>query len=114
MESAEEILTQETLNQFNPLINFSQDPVLSQGAITPGLLISRFLVFAFPIAGLILFVMLVWSGFEIFVGASDKKSLDIGKQRATAAVVGFILLFVSYFLIQLLEVAFGIEVLGIG
>ena len=55
--------------------------------------------------------MLVWAGFEMVAGATEKKSLDAGKQRATAAVIGFGLLFVSYFFAQLLEVVFGLKIL---
>lgn len=112
MQSAEEALNQQTLNQLNPLVNFSQDPSLNQGILTPGILISRVLLYVFPIASLILFIMLIWSGFQILAGASDKKSLDLGRQRATAALVGFTLLFVSYFIIQLLEVMLGITIIG--
>lgn len=102
-------LTQETIDSFNPLVQFG-DASLAQDLSTPGGIISRLLLFAFPIAGMILFIMLVWSGLEILAGATEKKSLDAGKNRATAAVVGFILLFASYWLVQLIEVIFGIQV----
>ncbi len=78
---------------------------------TPGGIISRLLFFAFPLAGLILFVMLVWAGFEILIGAPTKKSIDAGKQRATAALVGFFLLFASYWIFQIIEVVFGVKIL---
>lgn len=78
---------------------------------TPGGIISRALFFAFPLAGLILFVMLVWAGFEILVGAPTKKSIDAGKQRATAALVGFLLLFATYWIFQIIEVVFGVKIL---
>ena len=78
---------------------------------TPGGIISRLLFFAFPLAGLILFVMLVWAGFEILIGAPTKKSIDAGKQRATAAIVGFLLLFASYWIFQIIEVVFGVKIL---
>lgn len=78
---------------------------------SPGGIVSRALDFAFPIAGLILFVMLVWAGFEILVGAPSKKSIDAGKQRATAALVGFLLLFATYWIFQIIEVVFGVRIL---
>ncbi|NCN24376.1 MAG: hypothetical protein GW945_02745 [Candidatus Pacebacteria bacterium] len=55
--------------------------------------------------------MLSWAGFEMLAGASSEKSLDAGKQRATAAIVGFLLLFVSYWIMQIVEVIFGITIL---
>lgn len=94
----------------NPLVMFGDSDVTTQLS-SPGGIVSRVLLFAFPIAGLILFVMLVWAGFEILANAPNGKSLDAGKQRATAAVVGFILLFCTYWLMQIVEYVFGIVVL---
>ncbi len=78
---------------------------------SPGGIVSRLLVFAFPLAGLILFMMLVWAGFEMLVGAPTKKSMDAGKQRATAALVGFLLLFATYWIFQIIEVVFGVRII---
>jgi hypothetical protein len=103
-------LTNEDFDLFNPLKQFG-DADTSEQLSTPGGIVSRVLVFAFPIAGMILFVMLVWSGFEILAGSASKKSLDAGKQRATAAIIGFVLLFASYWIAQILEVVFGINIL---
>lgn len=102
-------LTAEDLDQLNPLVLYSD--IEDDDLTTPGGIITRVLRFAFPIAGLILFVMLVWSGFEILGGATEKKSIEAGKQRATAAVVGFGLLFMSYWFVQVLEVVFGVTIL---
>lgn len=101
-------ITNAQFNAFNPLL-IMESP-FSQDLSTPGGIISRFLLFAFPIAGLIIFVMVFWGGFEILAGSATKKSIDAGKQRITAAVVGFVLLFVSYWLIRLLEEVLGLKV----
>jgi hypothetical protein len=79
--------------------------------LTPGGIISRILDFAFPIAGLILFVMIVWGGFEMLMGAADKKSVDAGRQRITAAIIGFFLLFVSFWIIRVVETVLGIKII---
>lgn len=105
LSNSEEV-TNEQLDAFNPLKIAGSDQ--SAALSTPGGIISRVIEFAFPIAGLILFVMLFWGGFEILAGAASKKSIDAGKQRITAAVIGFILLFVSYWLIKLIEAVFGV------
>lgn len=101
-------LTNEQIDSLNPL-RLSGSAV-ADDLSTPGGILSRVITFAFPLAGLILFVMLFWGGFEMLSGAATKKSMDAGKQRVTAAVVGFILLFVSYWLVRLLEEVFGIKV----
>jgi hypothetical protein len=100
-------LDQQILNDVNPLQQYG-DATLT----TPGAVISKFMTyFAFPIAGFILFVMIVVGGFEILAGSATKKSLDSGKQRITNALVGFLLLFISYWIVQVIQTAFGIQVL---
>jgi len=113
-------VSSEDLDTLNPL-NFAG----SDGDITadvasahvdqlsdPGGIVSRVIEFIFPIAGLILFVMIIWGGFEMMMGATNKKSLDSGKQRVTAAIVGFIILFSVYWIAQIVEMMFGVNMLG--
>lgn len=79
---------------------------------TPRGIISRLLPYLFSAAGLILFVMILWSGFEMLSGAANPKSQDAGRQRLTNALVGFALLFISYWLARLVGIIFGINILG--
>lgn len=107
----------EDFEKFNPLHIFNTSEggeeyyANPEELSTPAGIMNRVLVFAFPIAGLILFVMLLWGGFEMLSGAATKKSLDAGRQRITAAVVGFLLLFVSFWIVQIIEVVFGVSIL---
>lgn len=106
-------LTNDVFDLVNPLKNDAiRDPkvTVTEDLTTPGGIISRALVFAFPLAGIVLFVMLVWGGFEMLSGAASKKSLDAGKQRITAAIIGFILLFTSYWIIKIVEVIFDLKI----
>lgn len=100
----------ETFDNLNPL-KLEGDPSINSQLSTPGGIVSRILLFAFPTAGLILFVMLVWGGFEILATAATAKSVEAGKQRITAAFVGFILLFCSYWIMQIIEEIFGLVIL---
>lgn len=79
---------------------------------TPRGVISALLPYIFTMAGLILFVMLVWGGFEMLLGASDPKQQQAGQQRLTAALVGFILIFAAYWIAQLVEKIFGVSIVG--
>ncbi len=97
-----------TLDEFNPL-HIAQSP-LADDLSTPRGILSQVLAYAFPLAGLILFVMLVWGGFEILSGATTKKSLDSGKQRITSAIVGFLLLFSSYWIMRVVEIVFSVNI----
>jgi hypothetical protein len=104
-----EDVTSETFRNLNPLYigNSEYKTQLS----TPRGIISRALTFAFPLGGIILFVMIVWGGFEMLSGAATKKSLDAGRERVTAAIIGFILLFSSYWIVQIVEAVFGVRIL---
>lgn len=102
-------VTSETLNSLNPIKIGSGSADLS----TPGKIISRALkFFIFPIAGIILFIVLILGGFQMLAGANNSKSLEEGKQRITTAIIGFILLFAAYWIAQLLEIIFGIRILS--
>lgn len=83
-----------------------------EGFSTPGEIISEAFPFIFGIAGLILFVMLVIGAFEIMLGAATPKSAESGKHRITSALVGFIILFSAYWIAQIIQAIFGIEILG--
>lgn len=99
----------QTLASLNPLSSSTDAQRLS----TPGGIISKALgSFIFPIAGIILFVVLLLGGFQMLTGATNSKSLDEGKQRITAAIMGFLLLFAAYWIAQLLELIFGIRILS--
>ncbi|MBU0576172.1 hypothetical protein KJ707_00940 [Patescibacteria group bacterium] len=105
-------VTKDVIDKLNPLIQENSDPKLAKELATPGGIVSRFLgVFAFPIAGLILFVMLIWGGIEMMAGSATKKSMDAGKQRITTALLGFLLLFTAFWIARILEMMFGIKIL---
>jgi hypothetical protein len=102
-------VTEDTLDNLNPLKVGNSDVDLS----SPGKIISRALrFFIFPIAGVVLFVILLFGGFQMLAGASNSKSLEEGKQKITSAIVGFIILFAAYWIAQLLEIIFGIRILS--
>lgn len=98
--------TESEFQTLNPLNSGS----LAGELDTPGEIVSRVLLFAFPLAGLILFFMLVWGGFEMIKDATSK-GMEAGRQRVTAAIVGFLLLFTSYWIIQIVEYVFGVVIL---
>lgn len=115
---ATEQLTKETLDSLNPLRMTDPktkaplaDQTVANQLTTPGSIVSRILDYAFPLSGMILMVMLVWGGFEILAGAANKKSMDSGRQRITAAIVGFLILFCAYWIMQIISYIFGIVIL---
>lgn len=80
---------------------------------TIGDIISFLLRYIFTFAGLILFIYLIIGGFGLLTSAGDPKAVESAKGKITNAVVGFFIIFISYWLVQILEIIFGIEILGI-
>lgn len=99
----------EDFDKLNPL-KTNNSPYADQLS-SPGGVVSRIITFAFPLAGLLLFVMLVWGGFEMLSRGATQKSMDAGRQRVTAALIGFMLLFVSFWIMRIIEVIFGVAVI---
>ncbi len=70
---------------------------------------------AFVIAGVIFLVLLIFGGFTFIVsaGSGDAKKSEHSKQTITAAVTGLVLVFASYWIIQIIEILTGIKILNL-
>ena len=82
---------------------------------TLGDLVSVLLKNAFTIAGVIFFVLLIFGGFTFIVsaGGGDAKKAEQSKKTITAAVTGLVLIFASYWIIQLIEIITGVPILNL-
>ena len=85
---------------------------LKSGNDTLGEIIGNILPYLLTIAGLILFGMLVMGGFTMLAGAADKESQESGKKMITSALVGFFVIFAAYWIAQILQVIFRINILS--
>lgn len=83
----------------------------SSNVITFGAILTALLPYLYTASGIILFVMIIVGGFEMLFGAAEPKSQESGKQKITSAAIGFILLFTSYWVIQIVQIVFGIQIL---
>ena len=95
-------------------VNIATEFPPAQKFDTPGKLISVLLKNAYVFAGVLLFVLLIFGGFSIIMGAGqgDAKKAGQGKKVATAAAVGFLIIFASYWIIQIIEVITGFKILN--
>jgi len=84
-----------------------------EGFETPGAFISTAWPYIFGIAGIILFAMLLWGSMEIMFGAATPKSAESGKTRITYAIIGFVILFMVFWIGQIIQQIFGIN-FGLG
>lgn len=73
-----------------------------------GVVLFRATQFIFAFAGIGLLLMLLNAGFTLLTSAGDAKKLEAGKQQLTYAIVGFLVIFASYWLTQIMGTMFGI------
>ena len=97
-----------------PLGNAANAP--SIGTIYPTIspLISMLLKNAFTIIGLLLLILLIYGGLMFIIGAGDGDSKKAAQAQATItdALIGFIVVFLAYFIIQIIQVITGINILN--
>jgi uncharacterized membrane protein len=81
---------------------------------TLGKLASTFLSNAVAIAGVIMFVLILIGGvgFMMSAGKNDPQSAAKSKTLLTSAVLGFIIVFAAYWIIQIIEAITGVEILN--
>ncbi|HAV15528.1 MAG TPA: hypothetical protein DCX25_04320 [Candidatus Pacebacteria bacterium] len=79
---------------------------------TPAAFINTLLPNAYIAAGLIVFALLVFGGFSIISSGGDPKGLEKGTQAITGAVIGFLVIFASYWIIQIIQIVTGLQILS--
>lgn len=69
---------------------------------------------AFVLAGIISFVLLVFGGFSVIMGAGsgDTKKVEQGKQAVVGAVTGLVIVVSSLWLVQIIDYMTGIKLLS--
>lgn len=79
-----------------------------------GPLISAFLKNSLMVAGIIFLGLLIFGGINMIAsaGSSDSKKSAQSKQTVTSAVVGLIVIFAAYFIIQIITMVTGVEILN--
>jgi hypothetical protein len=87
------------------------DEGVSSVFTTLGDFISATLPNVYIIAGLILFFFLLFGGFMFMLKSSEEnpEGMLAGKKAITAAVAGFTLIFLSYWIMQIIQVITGIN-----
>ncbi len=74
-----------------------------------GGIVSSAMELIFLFGGIGLLLMLLAGGFTFLTSAGDTKKLDKGKQQITNAILGFIIIFAAYWMVQILGIIFGFD-----
>jgi hypothetical protein len=54
--------------------------------------------------------MLLAGGFTMLSSASNPEAADKGKQQITTALIGFIIIFAAYWIVQIVEIVLGVNI----
>lgn len=76
-----------------------------------GAIISQALEYAIVLGGIAMFAYLLWGGFDLLTSAGNPEGIQKGTQKIIFAIIGFLVIFASYFIVQLVETMFGFTIL---
>lgn len=81
---------------------------------TLGGIVSVILRNVYILAGILLFFLLLFGGLGVIMGAGqgDPKKTGQGQQAVTSALIGFLVIFASYWIIQIIQTVTGLNILG--
>lgn len=71
--------------------------------------ISQIVPYIFYFAGGALLIYFLIGGFNLMLAGGDPKKMESGKKTITNAIIGFVVIFVAYWIVQLIGAIFGIE-----
>lgn len=94
---------------------FNQHPGARNLTNSPGTLVSYLLPNAIVLASIIFFLLILFGGFGLIVGAGkqgDPKQAAQSKAALTWGVVGFLIVISSYFILQIVSTLVGFNLLN--
>lgn len=74
-----------------------------------GEVISRAIPYVFAIAGILLLLYLLYAGFQLMTSAGDTKAVQAAKAKITSALIGFVIIFIAFWLVQIFGQVLGLE-----
>jgi hypothetical protein len=86
--------------QFGPLCN------LTTASFGP--LVGTLIQLIFAIAVIVALFYLVWGGFKWLTSGGDKGAVQQAREHIVAAIIGLVIIFLSYFLLNILLGFFGV------
>jgi hypothetical protein len=95
--------------------NLYKESGLSGGKITFGTgltisdIINVLLPYIFTGAGLVLLLYLLYGGFHLIFSGGDPKAIQEAKGKIVNALIGFIIIFAAYWIVQIAGKVLGIE-----
>lgn len=79
---------------------------------TIGSVVTSMVGYIFPLAGFALLIYLVYGGYTILTSQSVPEKMSKGGSIITSAIVGFIILFLAYWIVQFVGRILGIQAIS--
>jgi hypothetical protein len=73
-----------------------------------GTIVGESLKYIFAVAGILLLIYLILGGFQYLTSAGDPKKAQEAQSKITQALIGFVIIFASYWIVQILAVVLGL------
>lgn len=74
-----------------------------------GDIITKLLPYLFAGAGLLLLLFLLYGGLSLMLSRGDPKAVQSAKDKITGAVVGFVIVFAAYWIVQIVITLLGLK-----
>ena len=98
-------------NNLGDCLKLQNNSTLGNTYTNAGDLINNILPNIYVAAGLVLFFMIVLGGFKVISSASDSHKMEEGKKTITFAIIGLLVVFGSYWIIQIIQIVTGLQIL---
>lgn len=72
-------------------------------------IVSGLMPYIFAGIGIVLLLFLISGGFTLMFSAGDPQKVQKGKTVLTNALIGFVIVFVAYWIVQIVGLVFGFE-----
>ncbi len=79
---------------------------------TPGDIINATLPYVFAFAGISLLVFLMLGGLQMMTAKGDPKAIEGAQAKITSALIGFVIIIISYVLVKVVTSLLGLGTLG--
>jgi len=80
------------------------------GYTTIGGFVSTVLPNVYVLAGLILFFLILLGGIGLISAGGDPEKISAGSKKITIAIIGFAVIFVSYWIIEIIQILTGVKI----
>jgi hypothetical protein len=89
----------------------SPAPLNPKTDLTIGKIITEILPYLFAISGILLLLYFLMGGLQLMLSAGDPKKAQGAWGKITNAVIGFVIIFIAYWLTQLIGNIFNIQII---